>query len=132
MSWQDVPCKEWSGYRNSHGYGRNGRHEYVHRVAWIEAHGPIPPETPFVLHHCDNPACYEVQHLFLGTQADNMRDMRAKGRSASTRKVCCPAGHPYDESNTYRRPDGAQGCRECLRAATRAWRARRKHTMELP
>ncbi len=52
---------------------------HAHRAAWIEANGPIP-EGMNVLHHCDNPPCVNVEHLFLGTAADNTQDMIAKGR----------------------------------------------------
>jgi hypothetical protein len=54
-------------------------------VAWEVTHGPIPDGLS-VLHHCDNPACCnptidaEPPHLFLGTQADNIADMRSKKR----------------------------------------------------
>lgn len=70
------------------GYGmasvkENGkwRARRVHRVVWAEVHGPIP-EGMFVCHHCDNPPCINIDHLFLGTPADNMRDRDAKGRNA--------------------------------------------------
>jgi hypothetical protein len=43
------------------------------------AHGPIPLGH-FVCHHCDNPRCIRTLHLFLGTPADNTRDMDNKGR----------------------------------------------------
>jgi len=46
---------------------------------WEEANGPIP-DGMGVLHHCDNPPCKNLDHLFLGTQKDNMRDMEEKGR----------------------------------------------------
>tara|TARA_R110000868_G_scaffold292821_1_gene553342 strand:+ start:502 stop:765 length:264 start_codon:yes stop_codon:yes gene_type:complete len=42
-----------------------------------------------VLHHCDNPACINPEHLFLGTQADNMRDKRIKGRAHSLKGEMC-------------------------------------------
>lgn len=80
-------CLEWQGWRDKGGYGlmskgRRGEGKVgTHRVAWEEAYGPIP-EGLFVLHTCDNPPCCEPTHLFLGTQADNLADMSAKGRRA--------------------------------------------------
>lgn len=76
------PCLEWQGYRNKQGYGRAklaGRMQYTHRAVWAEANGPIPNGL-FVLHRCDNPACARLDHLFLGTHADNARDKADKGR----------------------------------------------------
>lgn len=81
---QRGPCDEWWGARDNNGYGKRRVNKVlytVHRLAWVEANGSIPPETPYVLHHCDVPACYRVSHLFLGTQKDNMQDMIDKGRS---------------------------------------------------
>lgn len=82
-------CLEWQGYRHpSLGYGlirlggRDGRRTGVHRLAYELAHGPIPAGL-FVCHSCDNPPCCEPSHLFLGTPADNTKDMRAKGRGTS-------------------------------------------------
>ena len=83
-----------------------------HRKAWAEANGPIP-EGLQVLHHCDNPRCYNVEHLFLGTQADNLRDMVAKGRSAEQQKQFCPEGHEYTPENTIKRPSEGRRCRTC-------------------
>lgn len=76
-------CIEWDKCRNKDGYGQV-RHEsktwLAHRLAWYLEKGPIPSNM-CVLHTCDNPPCVNVEHLFLGTQKDNMKDMVQKGRA---------------------------------------------------
>lgn len=72
-----TPCKIWDG-PVSHGYGQRGKRR-AHRIAYEDAYGPIP-EGLGVLHRCDVKLCVEPTHLFLGTQRDNLNDMRAKGR----------------------------------------------------
>jgi len=51
----------------------------AHIKAWEDRNGPVPPGLQ-VLHECDNPPCTNVDHLFLGTHSDNMRDRHTKGR----------------------------------------------------
>ena len=78
-------CWPWLATHGRFGYGefkvggRSGRSVKAHRVAWELTHGPIS-DGLFVLHRCDNPPCCNPGHLFLGTHADNMRDMAQKGR----------------------------------------------------
>lgn len=75
-------CRLWTAAKTSNGYGQmhwKGRLERAHRLAWVAAHGPIPPGRK-VCHRCDVKLCIEEDHLFLGTQRDNMRDKMRKGR----------------------------------------------------
>ena len=76
-------CHVWIGARGPSGYGKfhfAGGMQLAHRVAWAMEHGPIPAGMA-VLHHCDNPPCVRLAHLFMGTHRDNMQDMLAKGRA---------------------------------------------------
>ena len=114
-----TECQPWTGTIGGNGYGkikRKGKQLAAHRVAWEKVHGPIP-DGLFVLHRCDNPPCVNVDHLFLGTQLDNMRDRLQKGRWKGNRnelKTHCPQGHEYTEENTWKWR-GSRYCRECRR-----------------
>lgn len=87
-------CWIWKGSTNRLGYGWfwwNGKNQRAHRVAWELTHGPISDDL-FVLHDCDTPECVNPAHLYLGTQADNMRDKvsrdrQTKGEQVSTAKL---------------------------------------------
>ena len=77
-------CWEWQASKMSYGYGQfgisAGRVILAHRYSWMLHFGSIPNGL-FVLHHCDNPACVNPNHLFIGTQKDNLHDMIRKGRA---------------------------------------------------
>lgn len=121
-------CWEWQGYRMPHGHGqirRGGmpRAMLTHRYVWRELVGDYG--DLFVLHHCDNPPCVRPSHLWLGTQTDNNRDMREKGRDSKPPLrwdgIHCKRGHVISD-NEYRDPKtGARRCKTCMNAKSRRW-----------
>ncbi len=79
-------CWLWFGTTDKKtGYGSiriDGKMVKAHRASWTVHRGRIPAGIK-VLHQCDIPNCINPNHLFLGTQLDNIRDMEAKGRRRS-------------------------------------------------
>src|SRR5512137_174351 len=75
-------CWEWTAYRDINGYGHitiNQKESLAHRKAWELTNGEIPTGM-FLCHKCDNPSCVNPDHMFIGTQKENLNDMRNKGR----------------------------------------------------
>lgn len=82
-------CWVWTGARNPKGYGNfssNKRFFKAHRHAWSLFNGEIPKNI-FVCHRCDNPSCVRPEHLFLGSNQDNLHDASLKGRMSSWQRA---------------------------------------------
>ncbi len=75
-------CWFWMGALDTGGYGlmQSTISSKAHRISWTLFHGNIPKDKK-VLHKCDNRNCVNPDHLFLGSQYDNVHDMIAKGRA---------------------------------------------------
>lgn len=99
-------CWEWNGSRHGKGYGhlQVGRSNHkAHRVSYVVAFGNIPQGLQ-ALHHCDNPPCTNPDHLFLGTNQDNVSDKVRKGRQARSG----PTSPARGESNGKHKLTNAQ------------------------
>ncbi len=123
-------CVLWDKSLSSTGYGnawRNGKPLGAHRYTWEQQRGPIP-DGLYVLHHCDNRACVNIDHLYVGTQSDNIRDAVRRGRHksgpGSEPRSHCYHGHEFTVDNTYIRPDGWKSCRTCRRTWEKLHRKR--------
>lgn len=80
-------CYLWTAHTSKGGYGRfgiGGKVEDAHRVAYSLYVAPIP-EGQCVLHRCDVPSCVRPDHLFIGSQPQNLEDMTRKGRRSCGR-----------------------------------------------
>jgi hypothetical protein len=117
-------CIETTHSRDEWGYGRcfairfGKRISRTHVLAWIDAHGVLPPpETPIIRHTCDNPGCDNPEHQAAGTHADNMRDQLERGRHPNQQKTHCIRDHELAGDNLIvkTRADGREyrNCRIC-------------------
>lgn len=116
------PCVLWTKWQNKRqGHGRTeikGKKWLVHRLVWAQHNGE-PPEGKMVLHGCNIPNCYNINHLYLGDRSQNTKDSVKAGTHNMARKTHCPQGHEYDAKNTYfyNKPTGGtyRMCRVCTR-----------------
>ena len=125
-------CIEWSGSRQSSGYGRvwipGVGTRGAHRVAYVEHHGlTLDDIEGEVIRHfvCSNPPCVNPEHLRRGTHADNMQDRVRDGNHFQVSKAHCPSGHEDTPENTYLYESSrgtARMCRACNRERQRSRR----------
>jgi len=82
-------CWVWTRGKTTDGYGQfrdSGKGVLTHRWVWKQAHGPIGKNLQ-ILHHCDNPSCVRLSHLFIGTELDNIADKMAKKRNCKGERI---------------------------------------------
>lgn len=133
-------CWEWDGQRNELGYGlfnskRQGlERARAHRVVWEYLTGRTLGDA-VLCHTCDNPPCVNPEHLFPGSQADNVADMTSKGRHWLQGRTECKYGHDLTAegaTRTTRRGDKTyQACVACTRRRSRAWEAKNRQASRL-
>jgi hypothetical protein len=134
-------CWEWIAHLRANGYGEfhdGRRHVAAHRFSYELAFGSIAAGM-YVCHHCDNRRCVRPDHLFVGTQADNIRDAAQKGRlprqSSSFPRTHCRRGHELTTDNIKlskcsRNPNRQdRKCLICERARKRAWLTKRRASL---
>lgn len=129
-----TECWLWTGRPTPSGYGAffpiRTEHVPAHRYSYVLAHGIIP-DGLHVLHKCDVRLCVRPDHLFAGTQLDNVRDMLAKGREGRTMKkrTHCVRGHVLADNEVRILSEGkypARRCRECKRIESAAYYAKNR------
>lgn len=120
-------CLIWQGCKDEKGRGLINLQgsKRVHRVLWEIINGSIP-EGLVIRHACDVPSCINIKHLLIGTQRDNMNDMKIRGRG---RRIICRNGlHELQGSNIYTLPSNPdyRECRECRNERNKRYHSKKK------
>lgn len=121
-------CWLWRSSIGTRGYGLftvAGKRRLAHRVVHEATTGVAIPVGLQIDHLCRVKHCVRPDHLEVVTPRENV--LRSDNRAGlNARKDVCDSGHPFDAINTYWRPTGGRGCKECRRAAARKWSPKRR------
>jgi hypothetical protein len=120
-------CWNWTGRLSKKGYGRmhyRGKEITVARRSMMLFRNIALDDPRHVLHTCDNKRCFNPAHLYMGTNADNVRDRceRGESKSGNTDKKYCKHGHEFTPENTYHllvRNRPVRRCKTCLKRLAR-------------
>lgn len=110
-TYNNEPCWQWTGSKDSFGYGLIGINNKLHKAhRWIYKKRRGNIKSGLELDHlCGNASCVNPNHLEAVTHQMNM------SRSIAASKALCKNGHVFDETNTYKDPEGRRSCRICRR-----------------
>jgi hypothetical protein len=117
-------CWVWGGTVNTKGYGEfscRNKPTRLHRFSFAFHKGPIP-EGKLICHTCDNRRCWNPEHLWAGTNKENMVDCSRKGRADEQTKTHCIHGHEFTPENTRLNPmteTVKRACKSCHRMRQR-------------
>ena len=134
MTYVDITenCWIWKGGVNSDGYGMfgfDGTMKCAHRISMHFHRGFNLESKDFILHknECHNRRCVNPEHLYVGNNNDNMKDVKSAGNHYNNIKTHCAKGHEFTEANT-RYCEGRSGtfrvCKICSKAAVSKYRER--------
>lgn len=118
LKWMPEPntgCWLWIGAIKNHNYGYvqyQNKPYLAHRFSWLLFKGKIPDHMK-ICHTCDTTLCVNPSHLFIGTQADNVRDMIKKKRHHASLKEKCKRGYSFLPENLIFHKNGSKMRRLC-------------------
>lgn len=123
-------CWLWTATKHKFGYGSfsyKSKKIGSHVFSFMLHKGDIE-KGRCVRHICDVPECVNPDHLILGTQLDNLRDMssRGRGKNQNTDKEVCKNGHELKGDNLKVHKNGKRNCRICMATIAKNYRTRRK------
>lgn len=132
-------CWLWTAGKTNTGYGRFNylNKTRAHQVSWILKHGLIP--NGLQINHkediCSNKHCINPEHLYLGTQKQNVEDMARNKNHGQQKKNHCKNGHEFTLENTgysnKTTKTQQRYCKECKRKQTREWHKNKRKFLKI-